>query len=128
MDKAFQFLGICKRAGQLLTGEDGVGGAVRSGDAVLVMTALDTAGNTRKKADNLSSWYHIPHLHLPWEKDPLGELLDKRVCAILALTDRGMAAAFVQKLALQYPDNPEYAALEEQLRHKAARKGRKVND
>lgn len=128
MDKAFQFLGICKRAGQLLTGEDGVGGAVRSGDAVLVMTAQDTASNTRKKADNLSAWYQVPHLRLPWEKDPLGELLDKRVCAILALTDRGMAAAFVQKLALQYPDHPEYAALEQQLRQKAARKGRKVND
>ena len=98
MDKALSFLGICGRAGKLLIGEDGVSGAARSGEAALLMVASDTASNTRKKAGNLSRWYGIPLVELPWDKDTLGELLDKRVCAILALTDKGLAAAFRQKL------------------------------
>ena len=39
MDKALGFLGICRRAGKLLIGEDGVSGAARSGEARLLMTA-----------------------------------------------------------------------------------------
>ena len=125
MDKALNFLGMCKKAGKLLTGEDGVSGAARNGEAALIMTASDTASNTTKKALNLSEWGRAPHVRLPWDKDTLGELLDKRVCAILALTDRGMAAAFAEKLAAQ---DPAYARTAEVLRAASSRKGRKAHD
>ena len=110
MDKALSFLGLCKKAGKLLTGEDGVSGAARSGEAALIMTAADTASNTKKKALNLSAWNDTPHVQLPWDKDTLGELLDKRVCAILALTDQGLADAFLKKLRAQYPASEQAAA------------------
>ena len=125
MDKALNFLGICKKAGKLLTGEDGVSGAARNGEAALIMTASDTASNTTKKALNLSEWGHVPHVRLPWDKDTLGELLDKRVCAILALTDRGLAAAFAEKLAAQAP---EYGATAALLHSKPSATGRKAHD
>ena len=125
MDKALYFLGICKKAGKLLTGEDGVSGAARNGEAALIMTASDTASNTTKKALNLSEWGRAPHVRLPWDKDTLGELLDKRVCAILALTDRGMATAFAEKLAAQ---DPSYAQTAQALRAASSRKGRKAHD
>ena len=73
MDKALNFLGMCKKAGKLLTGEDGVSGAARNGEAALIMTAADTASNTTKKALNLSEWGRAPHVRLPWEaglRDP----------------------------------------------------------
>ena len=110
MDKALSFLGLARRAGKLLIGEDGVSGAARSGQAALLMVASDTADNTRKKAGNLSRWYGIPLVSLPWDKDTLGELLDKRVCAILALTDKGLAEAFRKKLAAQGGPSGEEAA------------------
>ncbi|MCR4771538.1 MAG: hypothetical protein K5855_04430 [Oscillospiraceae bacterium] len=116
---------MCKKAGTLLTGEDGVSGAARSGHAALIMTASDTASNTRKKAANLSEWNGAPLVSLPWDKDTLGELLDKKVCAILALTDRGMAEAFMEKLAAQLP---EYAQAAETMKEKTVRRGRKFND
>ena len=125
MDKALNFLGMCKKAGKLLTGEDGVSGAARNGEAALIMTASDTASNTTKKALNLSEWGRAPHVRLPWDKDTLGELLDKRVCAILALTDRGMAAAFAEKLAAQ---DPAYGQTVQALREASSRKGRKAHD
>ena len=55
----------------------------------------------------------------------MGELLDKRVCAILALTDRGLALAFAEKLAAQ---DPAYAQTAEVLRAASSRKGRKAHD
>jgi len=125
MDKALNFLGMCKRAGKLLTGEDGVAGAARGGEACLILTASDTASNTSKKALNLSEWGGVPHVRLPWDKDTLGELLDKRVCAILAVTDEGLAAAFLEKLAAQWPEYAESAAL---LNQKPSRKGRKAHE
>ena len=125
MDKALSFLGICKKAGRLLTGEDGVAGAARSGEAALIMTASDTASNTTKRALNLSELGGVPHVRLPWDKDTLGELLDKRVCAILALTDRGLAEAFVQKLSAE---RPEYEAAAARLKEKPSGKRRKAYD
>ena len=122
MDKALSFLGLCRQAGKLLTGEDGVSGAARSGEAALIMTASDTASNTKKKALNLSEWNNTPHVQLPWDKDTLGELLDKRVCAILALTDQGLAAAFAKKLSEQDPAYEQTAVL---LSGRSNRKGRK---
>ena len=124
-DKALNFLGLCKKAGKLLTGEDGVSGAARSGEAVLIMTASDTASNTMKKALNLSEWNDTPHVQLPWDKDTLGELLDKRVCAILALTDMGLATAFAKKLSEQ---NPAYQQTADVLNSRSNRKGRKKHD
>ncbi len=112
MDKALGFLGICRRAGKLMIGEDGVSGAARGGEAALLMVAADTADNTRKKAMNLGRWYRIPVVKLPWDKDTLGELLDKRVCAILALKDKGLAAAFLEKLAAAHPGYGEPEAAE----------------
>lgn len=124
MDKALNFLGLCKKAGKLLTGEDGVSGAARSGEATLIMTASDTASNTKKKALNLSEWNRTPHIQLPWDKDTLGELLDKRVCAILALTDKGLAAAFLKKLSEQDPAYEQSAKL---LNERSKGKGRKYD-
>ncbi len=127
MDKAFNFLGLCKKAGSLLTGEDGVGGAARSGKAQLIMTASDTAPNTSKKAANLADLSGAVFLRLPYDKDSLGELLNKNVCAIMAVTDLGLATAFAEKLTAEH-ETPDYTEVLSALRAKSARKGRKVND
>ena len=127
MDKAYNFLGLCKKAGALLTGEDGVGGAARSGKAALIMTASDTAANTGKKARNLAEFSGAEHIRLPYDKDSLGELLNKNVCAIMAVTDMGLAIAFAEKLAAEH-ETTEYTEVLSALRAKLARKGRKIND
>ncbi len=127
VDKAFNFLGICKKAGALLTGENGVGGCARNGRAVLIMTASDTAQNTIKKAKNLAEISGAALLALPYSKDSLGELLDKRVCALMTITDTGLAAAFADKLAAEYAA-PEYTDISAALKVKSAKKGRKAND
>ena len=123
MDKTLNFLGLCKRAGALVTGEDGVSGAVRSGAAKLLMTAADTAENTRGKAESLARQCGVTAIRLPYDKDGLGELLGRRVCAVLAITDKNLAKAFMQKLAAADGGYaPAAEALEERLKSRRERR------
>ena len=123
MDKTLNFLGLCKRAGAIVTGEDGVNGALRSGEAKLVMTASDTAENTRGKAEHLAELCSVTAVRLPYDKDSLGELLAKRVCAVLAITDKNLARSFMQKLAAADGSYaPAAEALEERLKSRRERR------
>ncbi len=123
MDKTLNFLGLCKRAGALVTGEDGVSGALRSGEAKLVMTASDAAENTRGKAEYLAELRGVTAIRLPYDKDSLGELLARRVCAVLAITDKNLAGAFMQKLvAADGSYAPAAKALEERLKSRRERR------
>lgn len=102
MDKVLNFLGMCKRAGSLVTGEDGALGAVRSGEAKLVMLAADAAENTSKKADFYSETCGAVLVRLPYSKDELGDMLGKRVCAVIAVTDKNFAKSFLEKLSAEH--------------------------
>ena len=106
MDKTLNFLGMCKRAGALTVGEDGALGAARSGSARLLMTAADAAENTRGKAEHIAELCNVMYLRLPYDKDSLGELLGRRVAAIMAITGKNFSISFLEKLAA---DDPAYA-------------------
>lgn len=101
MDKTFNFLGICKRAGALVTGEEAAGGAMRAGKAKLLITALDAGENGRDRAEKTAEACSVCAVRLPYDKDSLGELLGKRVCAVCAITDKNLALAFLEKLAAE---------------------------
>ena len=102
MDKVLNFLGMCKRAGSLVTGEDGALGAVRSGEAKLAMLAADASENTSKKAEFYSETCGIVLIRLPYSKDELGDMLGKRVCAVMAVTDKNFAKSFLEKLSAEH--------------------------
>ncbi len=137
MDNALNMLGICKKAGALETGEEPCGAVVRSGKAVLIMTASDAGHGSQKRAENFAEWCGAPLVTLPYTRDALGDLLGKRVCAVLAITDAGLAASFMKKLSALHAEYAETAAAvsEDAARQQARRsragsdgkKGRKVN-
>ncbi len=137
MDSALNMLGMCKKAGALETGEEPCGSVVRAGKAVLLMTASDAGHGAQKRAENYSEWGGAPLITLPYDKDTLGDLLGKRVCAILAITDGGLAASFMKKLSAAHEGYSEAAAAvtktaeKQQARRRASadgRKGRKAHD
>ena len=102
MDKVLNFLGMCKRAGSLVTGEDGALGAVRSGEAKLMMLASDAAENTSKKAEFYSEVCGTVLIRLPYNKDELGDMLGRRVCAVMAVTDKNFAKSFLEILSADH--------------------------
>lgn len=101
MDKLLNFLGICKKAGAIEIGEETVGAVVRKGRAFLILTASDAAKNAVKKAENYTEWGGCILVRLPYTKQTLGEMLGKRACAIMAVTNLSMAMGLAEKLAAE---------------------------
>ena len=98
MNAALSFLGLAKRAGRLVIGEESVKLEARANKTKLILTASDAGDSLKKRADNFARMAKCAHTTLPFSKDELGMLLGRGPPGILAITDNGMAKAFSEKL------------------------------
>ena len=99
-DKVLGLLGLALRSGNLAVGEDPVAAACQSGRAKVVLLASDAAGNTADRAARLAG-ERAPLVVLPRDKGQVGFALGRSSCAVLAVTDLGLAAALLNRLAQQ---------------------------
>ena len=97
-DSALSLLGLALRGGNLAVGEEPVAEACKSRRARLVMSAVDAADNSADRAGRWAKEGGVPWLRLPWDKETLGGALGRKLCAVAALTDQGLAAALAEKL------------------------------
>ena len=97
-DKAANYLGLMRKAGRIALGEHDAGAAARAGKACLLLLAQDASDNARKR--------------LPYTKQALSDRLGKTGCAIAAVTDPGLAKAFVSALAQADPEQYSNTAAE----------------
>lgn len=117
-DPILHLLGLAKKAGKLEIGEEPVGAVCRSRHARVLLLASDAAPNTCRRAAHFGEAGNVLWLQLPHTKDELGWQLGRKSCAMVAVTDFGIAAAIGEKLALL---DPRYVPASEQLRTKAER-------
>ena len=117
-DPVLHLLGLAKTAGKLEIGEEPVGAVCRSRHARLLLLAADAAPNTCRRAAHFGEAGNVLWLPLPHTKEELGFVLGRKSCAMLAVTDFGMAAAIGEKLAQQ---DERFAPAAQQLRVKADR-------
>ena len=118
MDSALRLLGIARKAGRVEVGEEPAGAACRARQAKLLLVAADAADNSVRRAAHFAEAGKVPWLKAPWDKGTMGAAVGRSACAMLALTDTGLAAALAEKLAQAHP---EAAAAAEELSGKAAR-------
>jgi len=98
-DRILRLLGLCRRAGKLLSGQDTVITAVRSEKAALALLSSDASERTQKQLRDKCAFYGVPLLHLTVDGDSLGKATGKSgTLSSLAVTDRGFASA-IRKLA-----------------------------
>ena len=83
-----------------------------------VFVAADAGASTAKKAAFYAQSAGVPFVTLPHGKDDLGAAIGKNGCAVCAVSDIGLAAAALQKLASMHSEYAEAAA---QLAEKNAR-------
>lgn len=95
-DKFFSNLGLAMRAGKLVTGEEMVIDAVRSGEAKLVIVAEDASDNTYKKINDKCSYYHVP-IHQIGRREQLGSSIGKEARVAIAVTDAGFARMLLKQ-------------------------------
>ena len=97
-DNTLNLLGLALRGGNLAVGEEPVWETCKARRAALVFTAADAAQNSADRARRWAEESGAAWVRLSWDKEALGAALGRKLCAVAALTDRGLAAALAEKL------------------------------
>ena len=92
-------LGLARRGGRLALGEEPVAEVCQSKKARVVFLAADAGDTTARRGTRMAESAGIPLVILPWSKSEIGAGLGRASCALLALTDQGLASAVVERLA-----------------------------
>ena len=122
-EQFLQLLGLAKRASRAELGEDGVSGAVASGKARLVLLASDAAENSVRRVHYMMEESHAVVISVPFTKAELGGSCGRGSCAMMAITESGLALSAAKKLALFSPGKYDDAVktLEAKDKHVSAR-------
>ena len=98
-------IGLTRKAGKVEVGEEAVSIAARNHKARAILFASDAAENTLRRRESLGEQGNCPSLVLEVSKAELGGAVGRSSCALLAITDVGLAAAVLKKLpAGEYGD------------------------
>ena len=120
MDNVLHLLGIARKAGRVEVGEEPVGASARARQARLILVASDAADNSARRAAHFAQAGKAPWFRVPYTKGELGGTVGRASCAMLALTDVGLAAALLARLAAGAPET--YGAASAELSEKADKK------
>lgn len=121
MDPILSMIGICRKAGRIEAGEEPVDAAVRARDARLLLLAVDAADNTARRCAHFAEVGQCLWLRIPESKYELGRALGRGSCAVLAITDTGLALAVAQRLAEHDPAKYDEAVAKLQVKAQRAR-------
>lgn len=124
MSNSLSFLGIVRKANKLEIGEESTGAAARGKKAKVILFASDAADNSRRRAEGFSKAGNVPLIILPYTKEEIGTVLDRAGASMAAITDIGLASAFVEKLQQEIPEYEELA-LELKLKAERAKRRKK---
>ncbi|MCI8849685.1 MAG: 50S ribosomal protein L7 [Oscillibacter sp.] len=124
MNPVLSMLGLALRGGRLAVGDEPAALAARAGECRLLLTASDAGGSVLRHAEHLAEAGHCLWLTIPFSKAELGGALGRGTAAVAAVTDLGLAAAVVKRLAALDPDAYGEAAerMELKVRRAAERK------
>ena len=92
-------LGLSLRGGRLAVGEEPVEAVARARDARVLLLASDAADGTRRRCEHFAAHGDCMWLQIPFTKAELGQALGRTAVAIAAVTDVGLAAALLHRLA-----------------------------
>ena len=127
MHEILSLLGLCFRAGKLISGDDAVADSVSAGEARLLILAGDGGANITRRVQRHEQEKGVPVLRLEDSAQEIGWALGRKPTAICCITDIGFAAAAAVKAAgadAQYAplaQQLEYAYSRQQLEQKKAR-------
>ncbi len=96
-DPVLRMLGLARRAGKLAYGDELVREVCFAHKARCVFLAGDAGASTAKKGAFYAEKANVPCVQLPHGKIELGTAVGKSGCAIVAVTDIGLASSAVEK-------------------------------
>ena len=94
MNRWLNMLGLCMRAGKLLSGEKACVQAVRMGGACAVVLDKAAAKNATKAVTDACEWHEVPLILAP--ENELGYAIGKPGRMVAAITDPSFADRILQ--------------------------------
>ena len=98
----YSLLGMCRKAGKLVSGSEMALAAVKSKKAVLLIIAQDIGDSMLKKFSDKTNYYSIKTVRFG-SKELIGKSIGKGPCSAVAITDKGFAESFFKKYQTQHP-------------------------
>mgnify|MGYP002416160072 FL=1 len=96
-DPLYRMLGLCMKAGRLLSGSEQVSEGLRKGTGKLLIIAEDSSPRTKEEYTNAAEKWKIPY-RVFGEKDKLGQALGKGVRTAALRVDTGFGKAIAEKI------------------------------
>lgn len=96
-NRVYSAVGLATKAGKTESGEFCTEKAVKSGKAHLVIVAEDSSDNTKKKFQNMCTYYEVACV-IYGTKGDLGHAMGKEFRASVAVTDEGFARMIQKQL------------------------------
>lgn len=99
MKAALNMLGLCRRAGKLVSGEQAVIKCIRKGGAYLVVLDAAASANAKKAVSDACAHRAVPFREMP--ENDLGNAIGKPGRMAVAITDEKMSARILELMNLQ---------------------------
>ena len=99
MDQTLNLLGIAKKAGLIVIGGDAVSAAARNGKAALIISAADSSEGSMRRARINAQTGRATHIIAPYTQSEIGNVTGRGLAGTVAVTDAGLSAQFIKKLA-----------------------------
>lgn len=96
-NKVLSLLGLATKAGKTVSGEFSTEKSVKSGKSFLVLAAADASPNTKKKFQDMCSFYEVPIFFVA-DKEELGKFCGKEFRASVSVQDKNFADALYKQL------------------------------
>ncbi|HHT44556.1 MAG TPA: L7Ae/L30e/S12e/Gadd45 family protein [Fastidiosipila sp.] len=95
-ERFLSHLGLARRAGKILIGQDQLQDGKHRDDLFLIVMTEDAGSTVRRKTEALSERRQIPLL-VAFDRDELGRALGVGRCSIVGIIDKGFADALINK-------------------------------
>ncbi|MBE5928449.1 MAG: 50S ribosomal protein L7ae [Lachnospiraceae bacterium] len=102
-DKVLSYIGLAMKSGNISSGEFSTEKVVKNMTAFLVIIAKDASENTKKKFQNMCSFYEVP-VYEYGTREELGHAIGKDYRAMLAIRDEGLAKAVIKNINREVTD------------------------
>ncbi|NMB02665.1 MAG: 50S ribosomal protein L7ae [Firmicutes bacterium] len=104
VNKVYSYLGLATRAGQVVSGEEAVLGAVRRGKVVLLIISEDASANTHRKFRALAQNNNVKVI-VYGEKNLIGQAMGKSPRAVVGIADPNFANVIQESVGSQCGEN-----------------------
>ena len=94
-NKILSFIGLAKRAGKIVSGEEKVISSLKTTECALVILSEDASENTKKKISDKCSFYKKDLLIFS-DRFSLGKYTKKDYAVVLSVTDEGFSGRIKQ--------------------------------